>query len=413
MRIALEREAEICAEAEDAEHAVRQAQRHQPDVCVVGWDIAGGGLHAVQGIVSVAPDTAVIVMAERSDVEDLLAAVRAGAVGYLPGSLDEAQLRRVIRGVAQSEAAVPRTMVRELIHELRATTALGALTEREAQVLGMLRRGHSTSDIAARLQISPITVRRHISELVKKFGVEGRAGLMSPEEEAGRNAGLMSLEYGAGGNGESSGQARAHGVDRRLDPVRHEQMWRWRCLCLRSAYLHAVARRPSRHNHYHQRQHMLQRAFSGVAATSPLNDVIAIVLRYIKAQQWSPALRQSRCRPSRLRLLRRRDLENVIEPQRKHSDANAGCHRDREIHRRQRAEDAIAPAGIAGPVAFGHVLHHARAKAQVEQAEESQRGNHQGPQSEIVPPDVRDDVGRQTPRESQSGRASAHSWLRR
>ncbi len=179
VRMALEGEAEICGEAEDAEAAILQAKRLQPDVCIVGWEIAGEGLAAVQGILGVAPRTSVVVLAERSDVDDLLAAVRAGAVGYLPGSLDEQQLRRVVRGVAADEAAVPRAMVRELILELRTATALGGVTEREAQVLGMLRRGHSTAEIAARLQISPVTVRRYISELVRKFGVEGRAELLS------------------------------------------------------------------------------------------------------------------------------------------------------------------------------------------------------------------------------------------
>jgi DNA-binding NarL/FixJ family response regulator len=179
LRMALEGETEIVGEAGDAEQAILQAKRVAPDVCLVGWDIAGEGLNAVQGILAVAPDASVVVLSETSDVDDLLAVVRAGAVGYLPGSLDEEQLLRVVRGVAANEAAVPRAMVRELIRELRTATALGGLTEREAQVLGMLRRGHSTAEIAARLQISPVTVRRHISELVRKFGVAGREELLS------------------------------------------------------------------------------------------------------------------------------------------------------------------------------------------------------------------------------------------
>lgn len=179
VRMALEGEAEICAEAESAEEAVLEAKRHQPDVCIVGWDIAGAGINAIQGIRGVAPGTAVVVLSEKSDVDDLLAAVRAGAVGYLPGSLDEHQLRRVVHGVFADEAAVPRAMVRELILELRTATALGGVTEREAQVLGMLRRGHSTAEIASRLQISPVTVRRYISDLVRKLGVDNRAELVS------------------------------------------------------------------------------------------------------------------------------------------------------------------------------------------------------------------------------------------
>ena len=80
-------------------------------------------------------------------------------------------------------------MVRELIRELRTATALGGVTEREAQVLGMLRRGHSTAEIASRLQISPVTVRRYISELVRKLGVDNRAALVGfDDNDADRSA---------------------------------------------------------------------------------------------------------------------------------------------------------------------------------------------------------------------------------
>jgi DNA-binding NarL/FixJ family response regulator len=71
-------------------------------------------------------------------------------------------------------------MVLELLMELRGHGA-GAevLTGREAQVLGMLRRGHSTAAIAERLEITPVTVRRHISELVHKLGVRNRSELIA------------------------------------------------------------------------------------------------------------------------------------------------------------------------------------------------------------------------------------------
>jgi DNA-binding NarL/FixJ family response regulator len=84
----------------------------------------------------------------------------------------------VIRAAGNNEAVVPRSMVLELVLELRgAGSGADALTSRESQVLGMLRRGHRTAEIAERLAIAPVTVRRHISELVRKLGVENRAGL--------------------------------------------------------------------------------------------------------------------------------------------------------------------------------------------------------------------------------------------
>ena len=60
----------------------------QPDVCLVGRDVAGYGLSAVRGICRAAPNTAVVMLAQVPDVDDMLDAIRAGAVGYVPGSLD-------------------------------------------------------------------------------------------------------------------------------------------------------------------------------------------------------------------------------------------------------------------------------------------------------------------------------------
>jgi DNA-binding NarL/FixJ family response regulator len=79
-------------------------------------------------------------------------------------------------------------MVLELLLELRGgAPGTDALTTREAQVLGMLRRGQSTAEIADRLAIAPVTVRRHISQLVHKRGVEDRAALT--RHERARRAG--------------------------------------------------------------------------------------------------------------------------------------------------------------------------------------------------------------------------------
>jgi len=180
IRLALEHEVEVCAEAADAEQAIRAAKRNQPDVCLVGREISGDGLAAVRGICRAAPNAAVVVLAQLSDVDEMLEAVRAGAIGYVPGPLDAERLRSIVRSVAANEAVIPRSMVLELMLELRGGHSDELLTGREAQVLGMLRRGHTTAVIAERLEIAPVTVRRHISELVHKLGVENRAALTAP-----------------------------------------------------------------------------------------------------------------------------------------------------------------------------------------------------------------------------------------
>lgn len=180
MRMALDSTVEICAEAGGATEAIRAAMREQPDVCLVGRDLPGDGLAAVRGICRAAPDAAVVVIAEVEDVDDLLDAVRSGAIGYVPDGVDGARIGRIVRAAAAREAVVPRGMILGLLMELRGNGAGSeGLTAREAQVLGMLRRGHSTASIAERLQIAPVTVRRHISELVHKFGVQDRSELIA------------------------------------------------------------------------------------------------------------------------------------------------------------------------------------------------------------------------------------------
>jgi DNA-binding NarL/FixJ family response regulator len=178
MRMALGGEAEICAEAADSEQAIRLAMRVQPDLCLIGGGIDGDIVATVQGISRAARGAAVIVLAREGDVEELIDIVRAGGVGYVPGPLDAEGLRKVVRAVALGQAIIPRPMVLDLILELRtAGTGADTLPARESQVLGMLRRGHSTKEIAERLDIAPVTVRRHISELVRRLGVEDRTAL--------------------------------------------------------------------------------------------------------------------------------------------------------------------------------------------------------------------------------------------
>jgi two-component system, NarL family, response regulator LiaR len=181
IRMALGPEVEVCAEAGVVEHAIRAAKRVQPDVALVGTEISAEWRVAVRGICRAAPGCAVVVLAQSSDSDsdDMLESIRAGAVGYVPGPLDADRLRRIFRAVTDNEAVVPRGMVIDLLSELRGgQSASDVLTGREAQVLGMLRRGRSTAWIAERLQIAPVTVRRHISELVHKLGVENRSDLI-------------------------------------------------------------------------------------------------------------------------------------------------------------------------------------------------------------------------------------------
>jgi DNA-binding NarL/FixJ family response regulator len=178
IRMALGPDVHVSAEADEMEQAIRAARRDHPRVVLLGRGLCADVVLAVRGICRVAPDSAVVVLAPSGDVDDMLDAVRAGAVGYVPGALDAERLRRVLWAVIAHKAVVPRAMVIDVLCELRTGGASGSLTGREAQVLGMLRRGHATAAIAQRLQITPVTVRRHVSKVVQKLGVSSRADLI-------------------------------------------------------------------------------------------------------------------------------------------------------------------------------------------------------------------------------------------
>jgi DNA-binding NarL/FixJ family response regulator len=188
MRLALSEEAD-CAEAENVEQAVAAAIRDQPDACVIDLDPAARGIRTAARITEKVPGVSVIVLTRRVDADEFIAAMRAGAVGYLPEGFDPARLPHVVRGVLSGEAAVPRVMVARLVSELRGRdgkrrrlTLRGRnsaeLTAREWEVLELVRRGDSTQAIAERLGISAVTVRRHASSGSRKLGVRTREELI-------------------------------------------------------------------------------------------------------------------------------------------------------------------------------------------------------------------------------------------
>jgi DNA-binding NarL/FixJ family response regulator len=194
LRLALESEA-VCTEAGDGDSAVEAAVRDRPDVCLLDFESPGRGIRAVSEIISRVPGAIVIVLTNRVEEEEFMAAVRAGASGYLPQSLDPARLPEVVRSVMRGEAAVPRHFVGKLIDELRGrerrrriVTLSGErrveLTSREWEVVDLLRRGQPTREIATQLEISQVTVRRHLSAAYTKLGVSSRAAAVQLLAEA-------------------------------------------------------------------------------------------------------------------------------------------------------------------------------------------------------------------------------------
>ena len=173
----------VLAEAAEAQTAVEAVLRARPDVCLLDIYMPGGGIEAAQSIAAAAPLTKIVMLTVSTSTDDVLAALRAGAVGYLPKDTIPDRLPAALWGVLRGEAALPRRMVGSVVSQFRDLTETVArplcvegveLTARESEILRMLRAGSSTLEISDLLSLSPITVRRHISAAVAKLGVADR-----------------------------------------------------------------------------------------------------------------------------------------------------------------------------------------------------------------------------------------------
>ncbi len=168
----------------DAPKAVAAALEHKPDVCLLDIHMPGGGIRAASEITKALPDTAVVMLTASRDDDDLFEALRAGASGYLLKDMDPDRLASALRGVMDGEAALPRSLALKVIQQLQSpskrrfrsskSSPVSRLTSRESEVLEMMAEGLTTEQIAEKLFIGKVTVRTHVSNVLKKLRVPDR-----------------------------------------------------------------------------------------------------------------------------------------------------------------------------------------------------------------------------------------------
>jgi DNA-binding NarL/FixJ family response regulator len=197
MRATLEHAAmEIVAQATNGPDAVVAAMGSHPDVAVLDVDMPGGAIEAAAQIARELPETAVVMLGSTARDEDLFAALRAGARGFLLKDTNPDRLPHALAGVVKGEAALPRVLMARVIEEFRngersRTPLVGpggeAASDREFEVLSLMTEGLTTREIAERVGISAVTVRRHASALVRKLGVADRAAAVEVFRSAMRS----------------------------------------------------------------------------------------------------------------------------------------------------------------------------------------------------------------------------------
>ena len=182
----------VSAEVRGAREAVEAARRERPDVCLLDLHMPAA-IEAIESIASDAPETAVVVVTVSRNDPDLFDALCAGAAGYIPADTDAERIPVVLENVLRGDIALPRAVVGKLVEEFRGRRArrrlplvenTRSLTEREWEVLDLLREGLSTAEIARRLFIYQVTVRTHVRSIVKKLSVADRHAAIRLLEQA-------------------------------------------------------------------------------------------------------------------------------------------------------------------------------------------------------------------------------------
>jgi DNA-binding NarL/FixJ family response regulator len=173
---------DVVGEAGDGREAIDRATELQPDLVLLDLTMPElDGLQALPLVRAAAPDAEVVVLTASEGEENLLAAVRAGAAGYLLKSEPPERIVGFLRGVAKGEAALSGAVARRLLEEVRGEprrtvpdAVAARLSARELEVLLLLDEHLSTEQIAGRLFISEHTVRAHVKNLLQKLRVSSR-----------------------------------------------------------------------------------------------------------------------------------------------------------------------------------------------------------------------------------------------
>lgn len=182
----------VVGDAEDGRAAIEAVRRHRPDVVLMDVRMPElDGVAATRRICERVPGSHVLILTTFDLDEYVYGALRAGASGFLLKDAPPADLLAAIRVVAAGDALLAPTITRRMIARFTEaerplpTPALNGVTPREREVLLLVARGLSNTEIADRLHLSAATVKTHIGRLLDKLTARDRAQLVIAAYESG------------------------------------------------------------------------------------------------------------------------------------------------------------------------------------------------------------------------------------
>jgi two-component system nitrate/nitrite response regulator NarL len=185
---------EVAGEFDDPSAASQAYRRLAPDLVLVeGGQTGGGGLTFCSDLVEKYPDAKVLVVWPSDDVDVLVSALEAGAIGFVGQSGDLSELTAAVRAAVAGESVIPNHLLGGVLRRLierrredsRAVELFRALSSREQEVLALLGRGLDQGGIAHALLISPQTARTHIQNVITKLELHSRVEAASFAVEYG------------------------------------------------------------------------------------------------------------------------------------------------------------------------------------------------------------------------------------
>jgi DNA-binding NarL/FixJ family response regulator len=167
---------EVVGEGASADEALKLAEQHMPDVCLLDIAMPGGGLVAAREITAALPQTKVVMLTVSEDEDDLLAAMKSGASGYVLKGAAGSELMNVLKTVNAGEVYVAPGLAWGLLREMSRprSAPLDELSTREREVLELVAAGLSNQEIGDRLGLAEKTIKHYMTSILGKLRVRSR-----------------------------------------------------------------------------------------------------------------------------------------------------------------------------------------------------------------------------------------------